>query len=52
MHGHHRAAKDILGLTRKPGGGIQVRMQLIQADRGGIYFPPKLGLHSDVAEVD
>ena len=27
-------------------------MQLIQADRGGMIYQPKLGLHSDVAEVD
>jgi len=27
-------------------------MQLIQSDRGGMIYQPKLGLHSDVAEVD
>ncbi|HPY33974.1 MAG TPA: DNA polymerase domain-containing protein [Anaerolineaceae bacterium] len=27
-------------------------MQLIQADRGGMIYQPKLGLHSDVGEVD
>jgi len=27
-------------------------MQLIQSDRGGMVYQPKIGLHADVAEVD
>jgi len=27
-------------------------LQLIQSDRGGMIYQPKIGLHSDVAEVD
>jgi len=27
-------------------------MQLIQSDRGGMVYQPKVGLHMDVAQVD
>ncbi|MGI6251125.1 MAG: DNA polymerase domain-containing protein [Anaerolineaceae bacterium] len=31
---------------------FKIGMQLIQSDRGGMVYQPKVGLHTDVAEID